>query len=269
MDVLSIRRPVPIIFTNEVRDRVCMVCEIQTLYDSRIKGKCKDPLQWDSMRRNPTRYNNAREVVEGSYDTRSIYSSNQRKVYASTATMESRCFSIFILRTKHRVRVLRYQDKTLTVDQILLIGDISENEWVQSNSEEEKKELEFTISFATIAFCVSLRGGEAPLIIIVGLNMFLKDNKNHRIPHMMMTIKEIFKVKNNLLCHCVPLSGQTKSRITTRSRISWMLYHRCKLENQKRFFLFARYNRKKLIIREYNPMLRNLLDEGRKCDLSC
>ena len=48
--------------------------------------------------------------------------------------------------------------EALTVDQLLLIGDISEEDGSKSNSEEENKELESKISFATIAFCVSLQG---------------------------------------------------------------------------------------------------------------
>ena len=85
------------------------------------------------------------------------------------------------------------QDEAPTVDQLLLIGEISEEDWSKSNSEEEKKELELTIAFATIAFCVSLQGGEVPLIVIEGLNMFWKETRNHRIPHMMMTLKGRFK----------------------------------------------------------------------------
>ena len=38
-EALSIRRPVPIIGTNKVRDRVGMGCAIQNLDASRIKGK--------------------------------------------------------------------------------------------------------------------------------------------------------------------------------------------------------------------------------------
>ena len=39
MDVLSIRRPVPIIGTNEVRDLFGMVCALQTLDGLREKVK--------------------------------------------------------------------------------------------------------------------------------------------------------------------------------------------------------------------------------------
>ena len=78
--------------------------------------------------------------------------------------------------------------------------------------------------------------------------MIWKENQNHHIPHMMMTFKEIFKGKNNLRWHCVPLADQTKSGIPTRRWISWMLYRRFELDNKERGFLFARDNGRKAII---------------------
>ena len=85
------------------------------------------------------------------------------------------------------------QDKALTVDQILFIGETAEEDWSKSNYEEEKKELESAIAFSTIAFFVYFWGYEVPLIVIDDLKMFWKEARNHRIPHMMMTLKEIFK----------------------------------------------------------------------------
>ena len=53
---------------------------------------------------------------------------------------------------KRRVEVLRSQYEALTVDQLLLIEDIAEKDWVKSNYEDKKKGLESRIEFATIAF---------------------------------------------------------------------------------------------------------------------
>ena len=46
--------------------------------------------------------------------------------------------------------MVRSQDEVHTVDQLLLIGGIAEEDWSKSNSEGEKKELESTISFNSI-----------------------------------------------------------------------------------------------------------------------
>ena len=116
--------------------------------------------------------------------------------------------------------MVRSQDEGLTVDKLLFIGEVSEEDWSKPNSEEENKELELTIAFTIIAFFVSLRGGEVPLILIEGLNISWKETQNHCIPHMMIILKGIFKGVNNLWWHCVPLSDQTKSGIPTRKWIS-------------------------------------------------
>ena len=113
-----------------------MGCEIQTLDDSRIKWKCQDRLQWDLMLWALTWYNNSWEAGAGYLVAGAIYSENDKKVYESTATTASIWFSRFILGGKRRMVVVRRQDEALTVYQHLLIGDIAEEDWSKSNSEE-------------------------------------------------------------------------------------------------------------------------------------
>ena len=55
--------------------------------------------------------------------------------------------------------MVRSHDEALTVDKLLLIGEISEEDWSKSNSEEENKELELKIAFATIDFSCLYEGG--------------------------------------------------------------------------------------------------------------
>ena len=94
--------------------------------------------------------------------------------------------------------------------------------------------------------------------------MFLKETRNHSTPYMIMTLKGRFKGENNLRWHCVTLADQTKGGIPTIRWISRILYCRCELEKHERGFLFARYNRRKEIIGDYDPMFRNLLEQGQK-----
>ena len=46
--------------------------------------------------------------------------------------------------------------------------------------------------------------------------------------------------------------------------MSWILYRRCGLENQEKGLLFARENRRKASIGDYDTMFRNLLERGQK-----
>ena len=89
-----------------------------------------------------------------------IYSENEKKLYDYTDPTASRWFSGFMLGSNRRIGVARRQDKALTVDQLLVIGEIAEEDWLKSNYEEEKKGLESTIVFSTINFCVYFLGEE-------------------------------------------------------------------------------------------------------------
>ena len=104
--------------------------------------------------------------------------------------------------------MVRSHNEALTVDQLLLIGDIAEEDWLKSNSEEEKKELDSTIAFSTISFFMYLQVEEVPLILIEGMNIFWMETWNCIIPHMAMTLKGIFKGGGN--CGGIVFRCQTK-----------------------------------------------------------
>ena len=59
------------------------------------------------------------------------------------------------------------------------------------------------------------------------------------------------------------MAEQTKSGIPTRRWVSLILYRRCYLEKQERGFLFVRDNGRKTSIGDYDPMFRNLLEQGK------
>ena len=77
-------------------------------------------------------------------------------MYESNDTNATRWFSIFIMGEKRIMGMVRSKEDVLPVDQLLLVAEIAEEYWSKSNSEEEKKELESTIAFTKIAFCVYL-----------------------------------------------------------------------------------------------------------------
>ena len=81
VEALSIRRLVPIIGIDEVRNVVGMGCALQIMDTSRIKGKWQDQLQWDSMCRTLTWYKNVWEAGAGSMKAGAIYSANDKNVY--------------------------------------------------------------------------------------------------------------------------------------------------------------------------------------------
>ena len=61
---------------------------------------------------------------------------NDKKLYEYTATTTSRWFSRFMLGANIIMVVVRRQYKVMKVNQLLLIGEITEEDWSKSNSEE-------------------------------------------------------------------------------------------------------------------------------------
>ena len=89
MEVFSIKKPMPVIGTDDVKDRVGMGITLMTLNSSLRMGRYLDTIQWDTMRKTPTWWTNAFEAGE-EYGEGAIYSSNDKKVYESTAPAASR-----------------------------------------------------------------------------------------------------------------------------------------------------------------------------------
>ena len=88
--------------------------------------------------------------------------------------------------------------------------------------------------------------------------MFCKYTRNHRIPHMMITLKGRFKGEEIFWWYSVPLADQKKSGIPTRRWISWILYRQYNLEKQERGLLFARDNGQKASTGDYDHMFRKI-----------
>ena len=117
-----------IIVTNEVRDIIGMGCAINNPEASQRKGKWQDQLQWDLMRQTPTWHNNEWEAGTDSSDAGAIYLSNEKKVYEYPTPTEIRSLSRFMLGEKRIMGVVRRQAEAMTVDQLLLIDDITEED---------------------------------------------------------------------------------------------------------------------------------------------
>uniref|UniRef100_A0A7S2LX02 Uncharacterized protein n=1 Tax=Skeletonema marinoi TaxID=267567 RepID=A0A7S2LX02_9STRA len=87
-----------------MEDKVGMGVALVTSHASLRPGKNAWPwhLQWDSMRKTPTWANHAYKAIMGD-EGGSIFSSDNKKMYLSEGSCESRWFSAFILGAKKRM----------------------------------------------------------------------------------------------------------------------------------------------------------------------
>ena len=91
MNVLSIANPLPALGHNTVKDRVGMKCALFTLNVSLCTGRYADHLQWDSMRKTPTWYNNDFEAGENASES-AVFAAYNKKMYLSGAPTSSKWF---------------------------------------------------------------------------------------------------------------------------------------------------------------------------------
>ena len=83
-----IKRPVSVIRTNKVKDKVCMRVALIALNTSLHADKYTENIQYDMMGKTPTWYTNVFEAGE-EYRAGEIYSSNGKKVYEASAPAAS------------------------------------------------------------------------------------------------------------------------------------------------------------------------------------
>ena len=267
---LPIREPLPPLGVNVVEDRVGMRVVWMSLMASLRKGNYADHLQWDSVRKTPTWFNNIWDAGSNHIGT-SMFTSFDKKVFETTSPTQSKWFSRWLLGAKRRMGVLRIQDEALTAAQLKGLCDMAEEDHQCSKCEAEKKDIESLMAFTLIGFCISLRGEEVPLTSIDGLATYWEETRAHATPHMMITLRGKFKGENNLRWHCVPLAVENKSNLPTRRWISRMLHRRYRREGHRSGYLFAKKNGRKSSLGDYDPLFREYLSrlQKRKPKLFC
>ena len=81
------------------------------------------------MWRTPIWYNNARDSGAGFSEAGTIYLENDKTMYDYTATTARIWLSRFMMGENRKMGVVRRKYEALTFNQLLLIGDISEEDW--------------------------------------------------------------------------------------------------------------------------------------------
>ena len=251
--------------THKVEDRVGMGIAVASLNASLRKGKYTDHLQWDSMRKTPTWYTNLWEAGSN-YQGSAIFSNQDKKVYESNCPTSGRWFPRFMLGAKRRMGVIRKQNEALTVEQLLGLTELGECDYQKSTCENEKRDIENLLAFVIIGFCLSLRGEEVPLTCIEGLLTYWEKTRQHRIPHMMITLKGKFKGEQNMRWHCVPLADRTKSKIPTRRWVSRLLSRRTRVDGRKSGPLFANKDGNRASLGDFDPLFRDYLERLRQAN---
>jgi len=262
MSVLSLAKsPLPVLGSDEVEDRVGMGSTTLMLHASRRAGEYTPNLQHDSTRRTLTWHNNAHAAGEKS--SSSVVLTNQEKSFhIIDAPHSSRWRERLVLGMKRRTGIFRKQDEPLSMELLLAILALAEEDWKKSKTEKEKTLIEETMCFITLGFLLSLRGEEIPLINLQGLIEYWSSGTDGSVPqlekHIMVTLRGRFKGEDNQRWHLLPLPDRTVSRVPARRWVRRMLYRQIKARRHKGPF-FAKKGGKRASIGDYDPTFRGYL----------
>ena len=137
----------PYLPSPEVVDRVGMIPVIMTLGASLRPGDYCRNVQCDKVSNTSTWYGNA-------YDAGSAYAgaASGDGYLASASHTTGEWYSCQARGTKQRMGVLRFQNKALTSQIVLVRDDILEKEWQRSNGSTHHETMKELMSFVLIGF---------------------------------------------------------------------------------------------------------------------
>ena len=262
MKSLSIEKcPLPVLGSDEVKDRVGMGPALLMLHASTREGKYSHRLQHDTVRRSATWFNNAQEAGERA--AAGVVLSNQTSKFHITEGIHVSRWSERLLQgMKRRTGVFRKQDEPLTMAQLLGILEMGDADWQAARTTHEQKRIEELMCFLIVGFMLSLRGEEIPLTDLEGIVSYWADGRDATIwnlpRHIMITLKGRFKGEDNLRWHLMPIPDDTASLVPTRVWMSRLVY-RLIQSGRHSGPLFAKKSGAKATIGDYDPLFRTYL----------
>ena len=154
---------------HELKDQVGMAGAVTMISASLRDGiNCKN-LGFASTRRTRIWIGNMFNSA-GGYDERPQEErARADPAFISGSPTDQRWFHRFVQGTKLRMGEVRFQNKALTLEQVLGLGDMLDVTWNCSTKDAHRERLEELMCFILIRFGVGLRGEEVPLVSVRGL----------------------------------------------------------------------------------------------------
>ena len=131
MAALSMNCPLPVMGTDSLEDEVGMGPMLLLLHATLRSGRYASTLQFDTARRTLTWMNNAYEAGEGSTNI-GVLSSMEKSLHLVVSPVLSRWRERMLLGVKRRMGVIRKQDEPLSIEVLLAVLDMAEEDWKKS-----------------------------------------------------------------------------------------------------------------------------------------
>jgi hypothetical protein len=246
---LNIGNVFPKMGRPEMEDKNGIRVALVMLHTSRRKGRYKDHLQVDTVRKTATWYMNAYTAITEE-DDGTLFAADDKTMFASSSPTRSKWFQRFQLGMKRRMGVTRKQDEAINSEQILALLETGEFYWKMAADTQERRGIANIMAFVVIGYGASLRGEEVPLASIKGLNKFWEETRRRKL--VMVTLRGKFKGEDNLRWHLVPIVDVTSSGIQVRKWVRRLLFIRCRVDGVEEGPLFVNEAGKQARLSDYN-----------------
>ena len=168
-------------------DAMGMMGAMAVLDRSLDKGKTEKFVQWDTFRGARSFVTNASQAgVTGLSDSIGAYEKN--RMWISGVPTHSFWFTRFMGGLHRRVGEVKRQDEPISIDVLLTIESILEQEWSQSDRPAIRLQTAEMGVWFIAGFCSGLRGEEMPLIELAGTSNSLQFLTDHDCLHLILVI---------------------------------------------------------------------------------
>lgn len=252
---------VPRLGWPHLEDRVGMAIAVQTLTASLRPGKYANHLQYESLRRTTSWWNNAYNAYNAGteYMREAIFAQDAMRMVATTSPTRGEWYARFMRGVRLRQGEIRVQDLPFTSKIVLALDSVCEGLWSTSTSASEMADLEDFMCFVLMEFCGDLRGEEVPLLSLAGILQFWEDSTSAAQPFIMLTLHGRFKGETGLRWHCIPIPVNTKSQLPNLKWISRAMDRRVNEQGRTTGWFFANKEGKRRKMAYYDTMLQEHL----------
>ena len=242
----------------KLEDRVGMRVAVQVLRASLRPGKYAEFIQFDTIRKTRTWWNNAYNAGE-EYNADAIFARDERKVVATTSPTSGEWFTRFMRGLKLRVGEIKKQNNPFTSEIVLALDKVCEEAWDGAEDQGERADIEDLMAYVLMEFLGDLRGEEVPLLSLKGILEFWNETTAAKQPHIMLTLHGKFKGETGLRWHCIPLPLHTKSKLPVGKWVSRCLTRRVHLGGRTTGWFFANEDGTRRKMKYYDALLQEHL----------
>ena len=252
-------QPLPALGPFPIGDLCGMKMACLSLDASLRKGRYADHLQWDSMRATPGAISNMwRAGIDSTGG--SVLAKDEKKLYVTSNPARTEWFERFMKGAKLRIGVIKRRNFALTSEMLHALLELLEKNWVESELSSEKKSIEELATFVLAEYCAGLRGEEVPLISLAGMLQYWEATRLHHTPHVMLTLRGLFKGETGERWHLMPIADETRTRLPVRRWFGRLIGRLVHEEGRTDGWLFQRDNGKRGKISDYDGMFKEYMD---------